>query len=550
MADEGSIAQFQAITGADSQQASMFLEMSGGNLETAMALFFDGGDTGGAMAIDNSAGQQQENFGGPLWYSLIWQNHEPVPAAWLDQELQFEAGTIGLLQTKNGPCGVLAVINAVIIVQLDITNPKTPLGLDALVSTLAAIISQCSTSNECTVVEWAEGSAVGDGGLKVQEKVLLKTQLREHIRANLQKFTDPGGLVLLVYSCVLSRGVDQVRSDIGRDSGEPPLITGPHALCTTELLSLMLRGVASGNVGAYTAIGSPNAWADGGGELTGLVGLLSFSEVESGIPLCDLLKTPAAADGSALKTRVWICHGGDHFTILFAGAAPAASGALELWHWNGLPPGGPRMSCVLVGASADGGAPTEAGRAPVSHQETFYKPTPGEIDEVVQAHPEDKKAMPADNPKAGGWTRWRYEVVLAIDDPDVQGAERPADMAPEPTFDLLSNVYKQQAIDGAVRGESWRCAKCYRGRFQTMCFGMNDATGASDPLAEKCPNCGTARSEAGWSLWFHYDELPPKIQQRVTRRHAPKIVPLLRTKWPGAHISFPGEESASSAPSV
>ena len=50
------------------------------------------------------------------------------------------------------------------------------------------------------------------------------------------------------------------------------------------------------------------------------------------------------------------------------------------------------------------------------HQKTFFKPLVGEIDGVVQAHADDKKANP------DGWKQWRYEVVLAFDDPNVEGS--------------------------------------------------------------------------------------------------------------------------------
>lgn len=94
-----------------------------------------------------------------------------------------------------------------------------------------------------------------------------------------------------------------------------------------------------------------------------------------------------------------------------------------------------------------------ASPAPEVMKETFFKPVPGEIEgtccrfavisnftrdclsplgvpligrnplptalssfftDVVQAHPDDKKARPHQ------WQTWRFEVVLATDDPDVQ----------------------------------------------------------------------------------------------------------------------------------
>ena len=76
-----------------------------------------------------------------------------------------------------------------------------------------------------------------------------------------------------------------------------------------------------------------------------------------------------------------------------------------------------------------------------------------------------------------------------------------------------------------------------------MCFGMNE------PGAAKCehPHCDYgALEECGWSIELPYDELPPGHQEAMLRRHGPKILPLLRTKWPGCEAAF----DAAPAPSV
>ena len=60
--------------------------------------------------------------------------------------------------------------------------------------------------------------------------------------------------------------------------------------------------------------------------------MLSYAETETGIPLCDALKTP--------KHPVWVIHGGDHFTLAFCSAYPADEKevSFEMYHWNGLQP--------------------------------------------------------------------------------------------------------------------------------------------------------------------------------------------------------------------
>jgi hypothetical protein len=209
------VEQFQGITGAAPEQARMYLEMSGGSLETAMSLFFDGGQGGGQEDFGMDAQVTEQAFEGPAWFNLVWEGKNPVPPAWLEQSLQFADGdgSVGLVQAKNGPCGVLAAINAIVIAQMGIDDPKTVLSdkPEALISALTSIIGQCTNTAECKLAAWAEGSDAGDGGLKVKETVLPKQQLGEHIRTNLSSFIAPGGLVLLVYSCLLTRGEELVR---------------------------------------------------------------------------------------------------------------------------------------------------------------------------------------------------------------------------------------------------------------------------------------------------------------------------------------------------
>jgi len=132
---------------------------------------------------------------------------------------------------------------------------------------------------------------------------------------------------------------------------------------------------------------------------------------------------------------------------------------------------------------------------------------------------------------------WTYEVVLTIDDPEVQGVPRPPEVPGQPIFNL--NEFRPSDMVNSP----WRCATCYAGRYKTMCFGQNDG-------GDRCKFCGKTRDVAGWSFFLPYDKLPPKFQHVVTRRHAPKVVTLLRTKWPQAKVQWEGEGSSKDAPSV
>jgi hypothetical protein len=98
------------------------------------------------------------------------------------------------------------------------------------------------------------------------------------------------------------------------------------------------------------------------------------------------------------------------------------------------------------------------------HFRTFPCRQAGEIDDVVQAAPEDKARAP------GGWRGWRFECVLAVDDPTVSdgtgdGAAGAAARAAEPCF---AHTQAAAADEAPAAGAAWRCGACYATRFRTM----------------------------------------------------------------------------------
>jgi hypothetical protein len=189
-----------------------------------------------------------------------------------------------------------------------------------------------------------------------------RARIEEAVASSLAStFLAPGGAVLLVYSAILTRGEAQVRLDCAAETGvcEGALICGPNSICSMELVSLLMCGVARANVSAYHAVSRQlqPSWDGARG-----VGMLSTSELDSGQPLADSLKSPSSP--------VWVVHGGDHFTVLYSaedqcsvavGKAGAADTSAEdawrppatapLYHWNGLPPLGPRMASIQLQAT-------------------------------------------------------------------------------------------------------------------------------------------------------------------------------------------------------
>ena len=542
-----------AVTGLPPEEAMSFLEMAGGNVEAAIALFFDmqGGGVGGSFitggwpSVPPVGAQTPENF--PA-HSLLF-GSAAAPASWLEQGLEFDtnfSSRCGLLQAKNGPCGALAVVNAEVVAHLDCPLPSTGAADDnALAAALGVIVWRCATAGRVVLA-----SFVSDvGGECSQEEFVSDgpTDVANRLLPRMESWKARGGCCLLCYSCVLTRGLEALSADVAADNGATPLVSGPHALCGTELVNLMLCGVARANVSAYGADGRKVTWRS-----RARVGLLSRDEIESGVPLADELRSPAMP--------IWLLHGGDHFTICWlpkeprermrarvkaifdelvgGGSEPndaaatalsraaeenrlaptAPAGAFDLVFWNGLPPS--RQLCWLRLRGGGDDPLAAAPPAPPMHQPSQWRLVVGELESVVQASPDDKAAKP------GCWREHSYELSLvtpAVAKEDEATAPRPETEPPPVTFE-----------PGAPppAGQPWRCASCYNSRFQTMCFGENVR-----PATTTCKFCGRPQAEAGWTLWKKYTELPPPIQRRVDRANGPKCLAVLRTRWPEARVS-------------
>lgn len=83
--------------------------------------------------------------------------------------------------------------------------------------------------------------------------------------------------------------------------------------------------------------------------------------------------------------------------------------------------------------------------------------------------------------------------------------------------------------------EEWRCASCYRTRYKTMCFGLNDAG------ARQCAHCGKAPLEAGYTVWVHYSDLPPPMQGLIERNYGHKLTAVLRTLFLDVTVKYTGK---------
>ncbi|EOD16960.1 hypothetical protein EMIHUDRAFT_244613 [Emiliania huxleyi CCMP1516] len=264
-----------AITGLDPAQAASYLEMAGGDVEMAVQLFF-------SMAEGEPAAA--------------------APPPWIEQGFEFSAAPesrCGLLQGKNGPCGVLAAVNAELLAQKGCPPPSAAATEADLRAALAAILWRCasadapagakeSVAQEVVLARW-EGAV---GGPIVTESFAADgaASVAANLAPLMPALRQKGGVVLLCYACVLTRGVE-------------------------ALMTLLMAGRARGNVGAYgqdgakrRRSGDAGSGVGGGGSACQILSpCCCVAWCVAGVPLADPLKSP--------PLPVYVLHGGDHFTV-------------------------------------------------------------------------------------------------------------------------------------------------------------------------------------------------------------------------------------------
>jgi len=485
-----SASDLAAVTGLPEAEAQMYMEMAANDLEQAVALYF-------SMAGDNQMNDIPPPApcssapDSPLTEALsILFGPSPslssLPIAWTDQPIAFSDPTFvkGIPQLKNGPCGVLAAVNA-LFVATDSTD-------------LYSLLLECVTRCRPTPASPLLLATFPDDSLSSFTTVPFPATGGE---ASVVSYltTRPLGLLMFVLSLIATRTPALVRQEapLPGDTFQP-LIFGPFSLCGTELINLILFGNATPSVSAYdhrtNAKVTPTPTP---------VGMLSYDSSRDKLPLADHFLNPT--------TDTYILHGGDHFTFMFKDSDS------DSWmHYNGLPPNRKLTLCELNNATD---APPVA---PAVHKATTYRQEIGEIESIVQAHPDDK-AMP--------WRMRRFELCLvneAIALEDAATPQRPADVAAPPKF-VLETTPTQEA--------RWRCVGCYSTRYKTMCFGENP------PGCVVCKFCG-APPLNNHTIYVAFSDLPLATKRRIDAQES-KVLTTLRTRWSAVEVEVAGKEMGS-----
>eukprot|EP01127_Copromyxa_protea_P015952 TRINITY_DN4671_c0_g1_i1.p1 TRINITY_DN4671_c0_g1~~TRINITY_DN4671_c0_g1_i1.p1 ORF type:complete len:536 (-),score=75.16 TRINITY_DN4671_c0_g1_i1:216-1823(-) len=237
---------------------------------------------------------------------------------WRFQGFQFDPQSkVGLKQAKNGPCGVLAAVQAallgtIIFVQGLWKDPLAPPAPDvlegALISSLCAVLSQTRVDRSSSVQVVLKKSAQEPLTMADFDSFVIHNVPQNSLFAFMDRhkaqFQGEGGVVLFLYSLVLTRGVKQVKEDMVYDAST--LVVGNWGLCSQALVNLCIIGQALPGVDDDSMLKFREDIE---------IGLLTYEEVEnmtfgSGYSLLtDSLKHP--------KFPIWIVHGGDHYTTLF-----------------------------------------------------------------------------------------------------------------------------------------------------------------------------------------------------------------------------------------
>ncbi|CAB9510468.1 expressed unknown protein [Seminavis robusta] len=492
-----------AILGCSLEYAENLLAAAGGNVELAVSLGLDGGDGGGGDGggfadvgaadgggvADGDKKRKMDEFTAPYkGYEKIWAEVSPLPDSWKNQRLDAWTDTDGssstIVQPLNGPCGVLAVVQAELwlLEQQQDNKDRDACLTQAIHNILSRITSSSATDQDKMMIQMANGTQVSLDDASTQ--IRTATQLVE--------------------AAACTYGIAQIRSS---------LVEGPHWLCSADLLSLLLRGnIANTNISCFGAFDpvhkkkQPFYTSTNTSSTNNQIGLLSMMEIDEGIPVADDLK---------FQKTVWILHTGDHFVTMRQTSKTQNNDDNNTIHmeiYDGLQPNGPITKHYAIT-----GDTSVADQAPAQHVETFRKKRVGQPDDIVQAKKHD-------HPHYQDWT---YEVVPAVDDPDVQG-----------TLDDDPNEPVYEFATLSLPSDNWRCATCYANRFKTMNFGTNTAGTTA------CEVCTTAIRDAMWSLWLPFSQLTPRMKRRARVMYAPKLEMVLSTLYPKADITVTGDGAA------
>lgn len=302
----------------------------------------------------------------------------------------------GLLQHRNGPCGVLAAVQAEILRYLVWPDKEEDDNVDGMdwdtldkevldqVSTKGLVTAVCSilwrarpdkdAQAKLVVAHEQLSHPLDYASLEVVE-CATTAQLEALVRCVLQMLVGPGGVVLLLYSVVITRGLHKVWEETGNTAKLTPSLHGDDDVASFHTLVVLEGGWPFCEQSLVNLFLTGQATAELDPKEDCAIGFLTYTENLRPPDVTGNWSDPTVV-GSKYKTPttpIWVLHGGSHYTVLMArskGLLKLAdpniaaqkddtesqrirrhrrvpSGGMEgefvLEHYNGLPPAGPRL---------------------------------------------------------------------------------------------------------------------------------------------------------------------------------------------------------------
>lgn len=222
--------------------------------------------------------------------------------------------TFGLVQPLGGPCGILAPVQAYIIhnllfvqnIHVD-TNNDLPLQIDqqqqknTLITVLLDILKRCSINNNLTVV-------LGETLDQLNTYTSSSTQqLHDLLLSHYTILQSDIGILLFVYSLLLTRTIDQCKDDMD-DISQPLIARFGHT--TQELVNLLITGKCVSNVfNGQKIIDKDNNLILKGIDKSYNIGYLTLLESLRYSEVGSYYKQP--------QYPIWVIGSETHYTILF-----------------------------------------------------------------------------------------------------------------------------------------------------------------------------------------------------------------------------------------
>jgi len=182
---------------------------------------------------------------------------------WYEQGFEFyDIPSFGLKQSKGGPCGILATVQAEMILEIQKDYNDLPsLSQEAvqkyLVLAITNILIRASSNGIIYLVSPSSSSSSSSSLLTVSSNendiIIYKyntvnniDSIRSFILTSLiSSLSSKSGSMLFLLSLVLTRGIDNIRNeDMDMDS----TLIGQFGHCNQELINLLLTGRATSNV--------------------------------------------------------------------------------------------------------------------------------------------------------------------------------------------------------------------------------------------------------------------------------------------------------------